>query len=439
MTQGKKTVVPFERPASYWAVRARRHYHQDQLPDAARFMRKALEKSGDPGLALELSQIYRAMGCYTAAERCLIRATARLGLTGSLSYAIACCALSRGREDLAEDALDMSLRLDPDGPYADRAQEMLETYPWRETAWKPRCARGEALYLQSRDALAQGRRDEALLLARKAWERAQTPAIALHLGSLLPPPEAEPYLLFASQGEKDRPEPMLLRARGFCQMGNGSRARYCLRQAERKCQTITAVEAFCETAWAVGEPYRADHLISAWLEKLPASVDLLRLKYLALLQLGQREEARRVLETLLEIDGDDAAGLWYRRHPTETRMPEGQSILLSALGSMVYAAPGRLKRGPLNRMLHGMVMILDGDVATDVIYRELTPIWRRLPGASKRACDLRRSSHYPLSFAMYLYWITGRPEKARELLAAVPGKRRILRALRQYLRWRMEE
>ena len=66
MNQGKKTVVPFERPAAYWAVRARRHYHPEQLPDAARFMRKALEKSGDTGLALELAQIYSAMGCYTA-------------------------------------------------------------------------------------------------------------------------------------------------------------------------------------------------------------------------------------------------------------------------------------------------------------------------------------------------------------------------------------
>ena len=73
MNQGKKTVVPFERPAAYWAVRARRHYHPEQLPDAARFMRKALEKSGDTGLALELAQIYSAMGCYTAAERCLLR------------------------------------------------------------------------------------------------------------------------------------------------------------------------------------------------------------------------------------------------------------------------------------------------------------------------------------------------------------------------------
>ncbi len=439
MTQGKRTVVPFERPAAYWAVRARRHYHQDQLPDAARFMRKALEKSGDPGLALELSQIYRAMGCLTAAERCLLRATARLGLTGSLSYAIACCALNRGQEDLAEDALDVSLRLEPGGPYADRAQELLETYPWREEPRRPRCARGETLWYQSRDALAGGQRNRALLLARKAWERAHTPAIALQLGMLLPPDEGEPYLRFASRYDKDRPGTMLLRARGFHQCGNPSRALWCLRMAEQQCSTITDVEAFCETAWAIGLPRQADHLLCAQLERFPASVDLLRLKYLCLLRLNENEKARRTLETLLEIDGDDASALWYRRHPQAAGLLEERGILLSVLGRLVYAVPERLKRGPLNRMLHGMVMVMDGEVTTEVIYRELPPLWRRLSNAAKRACDLRQSSHYPLSFAAYLYWITGNPRKARDLISAVPGKKRILRALRQYLRWRMEE
>ena len=45
-TYGK--VVPFERPAAYWAVKARRHYTPAQLPDAARLMRKALEKRKGP-------------------------------------------------------------------------------------------------------------------------------------------------------------------------------------------------------------------------------------------------------------------------------------------------------------------------------------------------------------------------------------------------------
>ena len=55
MTRARTNIVPFERPAAYWAVNARTHYSPAQLPDAARMMRKALEKSGDTGLALELA------------------------------------------------------------------------------------------------------------------------------------------------------------------------------------------------------------------------------------------------------------------------------------------------------------------------------------------------------------------------------------------------
>ena len=58
MTRARTNIVPFERPAAYWAVKARkRYYNSSELPDAARMMRKALEKSGDMGLALELAEI----------------------------------------------------------------------------------------------------------------------------------------------------------------------------------------------------------------------------------------------------------------------------------------------------------------------------------------------------------------------------------------------
>ena len=45
MRDGRPVVVPFERPAAYWAARARRLKAPHQLPDAARLMRKAYEKN----------------------------------------------------------------------------------------------------------------------------------------------------------------------------------------------------------------------------------------------------------------------------------------------------------------------------------------------------------------------------------------------------------
>ena len=39
MTRARTNIVPFERPAAYWAVKARkRYYNSSELPDAARMM-----------------------------------------------------------------------------------------------------------------------------------------------------------------------------------------------------------------------------------------------------------------------------------------------------------------------------------------------------------------------------------------------------------------
>ena len=46
------------------------------------------------------------------------------------SFVIASCALARDQEELAENALEACLRLDPAGVFADQAQELLETHPW---------------------------------------------------------------------------------------------------------------------------------------------------------------------------------------------------------------------------------------------------------------------------------------------------------------------
>ena len=157
MTEGRRVVVPFERPAAYWATRARRHYTPARMPEAARLMRKALEKSGDPAMALELARIYAGMGCYTAAEKCLSQAIMRGGLTGDACFTLGECAMNRGEDALAEHAFEGSLRLDPQGVFSMQAQYMLESYPWPWEKPLPRGARGEALARKAQKALLGGR------------------------------------------------------------------------------------------------------------------------------------------------------------------------------------------------------------------------------------------------------------------------------------------
>ncbi|MBR6186794.1 MAG: hypothetical protein IKQ41_11105 [Clostridia bacterium] len=432
MTQKRTNVVPFERPAAYWAVKARKHYAPTQLPDAARLMRKALEKSGDAGLALELSEIYAGMGCYTAAERCLIRFSSRRGLTGSLCYAIGCCALNRGNEDLGERALDQSLRLDPDGPYAEHAQELLESYPWQWDARPHRCARGEMLCERSYRAKDAA---EALALAEKAWKKGRCARTGWRLGMLLPPRQAVPKLSFACKRLPYTFEPQLLLAKALYAAGKAPQARAQMRAARRLCRGISDAEAYCEAAWGMHWPREALRLAEQRLEKMPGSVDYLRLKYLSLARIpGGQALARRTLETLLEADPDDAWGKYCRRRPEERSLDADRGALLSALGSLVYAVPDRLRRGKLNRILHLLIMTLNGYMDAEQVCQIALPLWRRLTPAQKRAWDEWDDRSVPTAMALYLLARAGNSLGARQLLGASPKKKRIVRLLHLLIR-----
>jgi len=436
-TNGK--VVPFERPAAYWAVRARRHHAPDRQPDAARLLRKALEKSGDPGIALELSTLYGNMDCYTAAERYLLRAAVTGGLTGEVCFGIACCALNRGEEALGEEALDQCLRLDPDGRYAERAQDILETYPWTYDAPPPGRARSDVLCHRAREALAAGRRADALVLSRRAWEKGPTAEAAWLLGALLPPDASVPYLRRGLRMSADKPEGYFFLADAYARQGKREKARAVLGRALALCDTLRRCEGFCEAAWRAGCPDLALQAAEDKLRRLPLSADYLRLKYLCLRRLGDGDQAARALEALLEIDPDDAAGLWYRRHPEQAQTDMGSGAMLAALGGMVYALPARLRPGRLNRLLHMLTMMLAGQVEIPLIYRAAPPLWRRLSPGEKRALDERRSPHLTGAFAVLLLLSAGKAGQAAQLLLSAPGRKRILRQTRRMIRWSEEE
>ena len=107
---------------------------------------------------------------------------------------------------------------------------------------------------------------------------------------------------------------------------------------------ISQAEGYCLACWQMGMPEEALSLCKERLERSPSSVDYLRLKYLSLRQCGDAEGAGRALSTLLELDPDDGGGIWYRRHPEDTRMYAGQLMLLPALAAQVSLVPRRLQR-----------------------------------------------------------------------------------------------
>lgn len=440
MSKAGRNIVPFERPAAYWATRARRHYTPAKLPDAALLMRKALEKSGDPALALELARIYGAMDCPTAAERNLLRAVARGGLTADACFVIASCALARDQEELAENALEACLRLDPAGVFADQAQELLETHPWPGYDVPPRCARSAVLCGRAREALAAGRIQEAQALANRAWKKGKTWQGAVLMGSLQQTPqEGVPYFVYAAQHCPGKMQPRLLLAHACFLAGDAAAARRHLALARLMADGISQAEGYCLACWQMGMPEEALSLCKERLERSPSSVDYLRLKYLSLRQCGDAEGAGRALSTLLELDPDDAGGIWYRRHPEDTRMYAGQLMLLPALAAQVSLAPRRLQRGALNRTLHMLVLMLQDSLTPEQIYRAIPVLWRQMTKAQKAACDERRDGHWPLVLSAYALIRSGMPREAASLLAAAPGRKRAMRALKHFLQGSNEE
>ena len=434
----KRIVVPFERPAAYWRSRARRHDTPARRPEAARLLRKALEKTGDPATALELARIYMDMACFSAAERYLARGVARGGLTGEACFLLGCCALNRGESLLAEDAFDACQRIAPDSEWADRAQDLLESMPWSREKEERGRARSDVLCRRAREALLSGRPDRARGLIETAWKHGRSPQAALLMGTLRPPEKALPYFRFAVRKSPGALQPQLLLAVTAGRAGKRAAALEALRQARKRCVTVSDYEEFCCAAWETGAAALALSDVNRQLESSPASVDYLRLKYLCLRHLGDEDGAQRALETLLDIDPDDAPGLWYRRHPEDTRLCEGRKVLLSALGCQLRGVPERLRYGRLNRLLHGLVMALRDEVDAPAVYRLVPPLWRRMPEEEKRACD-EGEPHLPFCLALYVLSAAGRRERAAEMYRAAPQKRRIRRTLRRFGQWMSKE
>ena len=120
-------------------------------------------------------------------------------------------------------------------------------------------------------------------------------------------------------------------------------------------------------------------------------------------------------------------------------MYAGQLMLLPALAAQVAMVPGRLQRGPLNRTLHMLVLMLQDSLTPEQIYRAIPPLWRRLSPAQRAACDERRDGHWPLALSAYALIQSGKPMDASALLAAAPGRKRALRAVNHFLQLTSKE
>ena len=433
MTFFEDKVVPFERPASYWQKKARKAYKPDRLPEAARLMRKALEQGGDSHTALELAAIYRSMLCISAAERYLMKAAAEGGITPQLCYETGLCALERQEEAMAEDALDACIRLAPGSALAHESQEILETYPWNYQKPQKRTARSLALSHFARTRLQRGDVQGARERAEAAWKRGKTGEAAILHGMLQPTPQmAQPLVEQATELLAGQTPPMLLLSQVYYQQGEKEAARHVLELCAPLCTTLQQAEAFSLMAGQMGFYEEALKLAESKLKHFPCSTDYLLIKYRMLKKLGERETAERVLQTILEIDPEDACGQWYARHPQEDVPYLGRMMFLPILGMMTSSLRRMRKTGPLNRLLHLFAFSLREEASPEQIYAAIIPLWRKLNERERRRLDEREQQ--PM-YHLYLYVLEmlGKRETVLQALSSMPGRKMAERKLARYL------
>lgn len=439
MNNGEKGVVPFERPAAYWAKKARKAYTPSRMPDAALMMRKALEKSGDSRVALELASIYRSMHCISAAERYLMKAAADSGITPELCFETGMCALERQEEALAENALDACIRLAPGSALAHEAQDILENYAWGFQKPQKRTARSLAMSHFARERLQRGDVKGARERAEAAWQRGKTGEAAILYGMLQPTPHmAQPYVQHAVEKMPGQMQPVLLLAQVYKQQGKEDMARACMGMCAGLCDVLQQAEAFCLMAWQMGFLEEALALAEEKLKMYPCSVDYLLLKYRSLKKLGEREKAERVLQTILEIDPDDACGLWYARHPEADVPYVGRMMFLPILGVMTSAIRRSRKTGSLNRLLHLFAFALREEAEVGDIYGAIVPLWRKLSPREKKKLEERDGTAI---YEMYLYVLfrLGIKDIFLTALQQMPGRKRAERRLARFMQLTQEE
>ena len=433
MKQGEKGVVPFERPAAYWAKKARKAYTPSRMPDAALMMRKALEQTGDGQVALELAVIYRSMHCISAAERYLMKAAAASGISPDLCFETGMCALGRQEEALAENALDACIRMAPGSALAHEAQDVLENYPWSYQKPEKRTARSLAMSHFARTRLQKGDVKGARERAEAAWQRGKTGEAALLYGMLQnTPAEAERYVLHAVEKMPGQTQPLLLLAQVYMQQGKRQMAADCMARCARMSDTLQQAEAFCLMAWQMGFTEEALAFVEEKLKMHPCSTDYMLLKYQSLLRLGRQDKAARVLQTVLDIDPEDVCGLWYAKHPQSNAPYVSRMMFLPILGMMTSAVRAGQKRGPLNRLLHTFAFALREEEAAEEVYAVLIPLWRKLSAREKEKLD-ERDPGAMTEIYLYLLLRLGKKESLQQAMAVLPGRRQAQRRLARFL------
>ena len=430
-------ITPFERPAVYWVRRARRHMDRERLSEASALLREAYRQTGQGEIALELAETHCGMGSYMAARRIAEDLLARDPDCAGAYYVIGLVSLAYDDERLADDALATCMTKDTSGEYAEKAQNLLNEYLWRQDPLFPRDARAQALHAQALDALWAGEKDRAEALLRKAVRQGKRPQAETVLGEiLLRQGKAKEALRLFQRAQKKlpgRPTQRLLLAQALCAGGWISLANAWLEKTVPLCESIPELTLAAESCLYAGCRDLIITRIREVQKEMPLSNDLTYLLAAIYADSWDFEKALHQLMIILDRDPEDRDALAALRIIGLGPVPLERPPIADFVYRLCLRPPIR-GDAALKRLAHGLTVSMGGAVRWQTVYKLTESAWRHLSPLQKKICDRDREAYWQNAFYLWLRQCSGQtwlPKKPA--LYFRPRNQRRIRRMARYL------
>ncbi|MGI6004158.1 MAG: tetratricopeptide repeat protein [Christensenellales bacterium] len=159
-------VVPFDQNSSFFHRRAMKNIDKEKLDVAISYVRKALDKEPDNSqYKLDMASIYSEMERFELSNRVLFLLLRQdESCAGECYFGLGCNYLAMQQFERAQGLLQKYLSVEPEGEYADDAQDILE-FLWAFVGRDRESMRQWRLHhrlLRAQESVRQGQLDEAL-------------------------------------------------------------------------------------------------------------------------------------------------------------------------------------------------------------------------------------------------------------------------------------
>lgn len=324
-------VVPFARSTDYWHRRAMDNRRSRRFPEAVELLRRAAQQAPDNvDIQMDLAETLSEMECFEQSSRLLYQLLSRDPGLAECYYGLACNHYGLQKNDEALDALSHYLYLDPEGPYALDAQDMIDMLAEEDRPATSR--RGELLVRRGLKAFQDEKPRQATQLLEKALRLSRYDArvrtmLSLSLLSEGRAKEALRHAAIACAGDRESVQARSALCCALWMTGKPRVAVALLQEAAKWCDTPQEEQLFCHTASQLDQHellYRFLQMRANW---TPFRTQTLHNLAIATYNVGQREKAQALWTRILRIDPDNLLAEYYHQLAQKT-LEEGSTAVL---------------------------------------------------------------------------------------------------------------